>query len=76
MGVGGWACCSCDMVPSFIHLFPFRGREADGDRGVFLSSLSSHSTWVVPLFSTFSAFLTFSASLLLKMVSSLSGDSN
>jgi hypothetical protein len=38
--------------------------------------LSSHSTWVVPFFSPFSAFLTFSASLLLKLVSSLSGDSN
>jgi hypothetical protein len=56
--------------------FHFWGREADGGRGVFLSSLSSHSTWVVPLFSPFFAFLTFSASLLLKLVSSLSSDSN
>jgi hypothetical protein len=56
--------------------FLFWGGDADGGRGVFLSSLSSQSTWGVPLFSPFSAFFTFSASLLLKLVSSLSGDSN
>jgi hypothetical protein len=54
----------------------FWGREADGGKRVFLSSLSSHSTWVVPLFSPFFAFLTFSSSLFLKLISSLSGDSN
>jgi hypothetical protein len=56
--------------------FHFWGRETDGGRGVFLSSLSSHSTWGVPLFSPFFAFFTFYANLLLKLVSSLSGDSN
>jgi hypothetical protein len=25
MGVGGWPCCSCEKVHSFIHLFPFLG---------------------------------------------------
>jgi hypothetical protein len=30
--------------------FHFWDREADGGRGVFLFSLSSHSTWVVPSF--------------------------
>jgi hypothetical protein len=43
----------------FIHLFPFWGGDADGGRGVFHSSLSSQSTWCVPIFSPFSAFFTF-----------------
>jgi hypothetical protein len=61
------------LLYTFFH---FWSGDADGGRGVFLSSLSSHSTWVVPLFSPFPVFLTFSASLLLKLVSSLSRDSN
>jgi hypothetical protein len=39
--------------------FLFWGGDADGGRGVFHSSLSSQSTWGVPLFSPFSAFFTF-----------------
>jgi hypothetical protein len=38
---------SCDMVPSFIHLFPFWGREADGGRGFSfpLLALTAHGVF-------------------------------
>jgi hypothetical protein len=76
MGVGGWASSPVTWSLPLYTFLHFWGREADGGRGVFLSSLSSHSIWGVPLFSPFFAFFTFSANLLLKLVSSLSGDSN
>jgi hypothetical protein len=65
-----------DHGPFLYTPFSIFGVERLMEVGVFLSSLSSHSTWVVPLFSPFSAFLTFSTSLFLKLISSLSGDSN
>jgi hypothetical protein len=40
----------------YTPFFPFLGRDADG---VFLSFLSSQSTWDVPLFPPFFAFFTF-----------------
>jgi hypothetical protein len=39
--------------------FPFWERDADGGREVFLSFLSSQSTWGVSLFPPFFAFFTF-----------------
>jgi hypothetical protein len=39
--------------------FPFWGRDADGGREVFLSYLSSQSTWGVSFFPPFFAFFTF-----------------
>jgi hypothetical protein len=43
----------------YTPFFHFWSGEADRGRGVFFSSLSSHSTWVVPLFSPLSAFSPF-----------------
>jgi hypothetical protein len=75
--MGRWSDLLCPG-PLFYTLFSIFGeREADGGRGVFLSSLSSHSTWAVfPLFSFLCLFSLCSANLLLKLVSSLSGGSN
>jgi hypothetical protein len=61
MGVGGLASCSCDMVPSFIHLFPFLGGEKLMEVGgfPFLSQLSQHMG-CSPLFSLLCLFHLFS----------------
>jgi hypothetical protein len=57
----GWMALLLLWPSPFLYtpFFLFWGGDADGGRGVFLSSLSSQSTWGVPLFSPFFAFFTF-----------------
>jgi hypothetical protein len=77
MGVGGWHFLPCDQVPSFYTPFSIFGVEMLMEvEGFSIPLLALKAHGVFPSFLLSLSFFTFSANLLLKLVSSLSDDSN